>query len=101
MKYSQEINISEVVQYKIRIAFSPFKQEKYQENQKNQSNDDENKGNNKILSNYDQLLPYIGDMGTWQLATVAILWPPSMAAGIIVLLSSFTALEPRAFRCAL
>ena len=82
--------------------FLPFKQEKYQENQKNQSNDDENKGNNnKILSNYDQLLPYIGDMGTWQLATVAILWPPSMAAGIIVLLSSFTALEPKAFRCAL
>ena len=82
--------------------FLPFKQEKYQENQKNQSNDDENKGNNnKILSNYDQLLPYIGDMGIWQLATVAILWPPSMAAGIIVLLSSFTALEPRAFRCAL
>ena len=82
--------------------FLPFKQEKYQENQKNQSNDDENKGNNnKILSNYDQLLPYIGDMGTWQLATVAILWPPSMAAGIIVLLSSFTALEPRAFRSAL
>ena len=83
--------------------FLPFKQEKYQEKyQKNQSNDDDNKGNNKsILSNYDQLLPYIGDMGIWQLATVAILWPPSMAAGIIVLLSSFTALEPRAFRCAL
>ena len=82
--------------------FLPFKQEKnHQENHKNQSNDDDNKGNNKILSNYDQLLPYIGDMGTWQLATVAILWPPSMAAGIIVLLSSFTALEPRAFRCAL
>ena len=53
------------------------------------------------LSSYDQLLPFIGDMGWWQFATIAILWPPSMAGGIIVLLSSFTALEPRAFRCAL
>ena len=40
-------------------------------------------------------------MGVWQFSTIAILWPPSIAGGIIVLLSSFTALEPRALRCAL
>lgn len=60
---------------------------------------EEKKG--EIVSNYDQILAYIGDMGLWQFSAIAILWPPSMAGGIIVLLSSFTALEPRAFRCAL
>ena len=32
---------------------------------------------------------------------VASLWLPSVAGGIIVLLTNFTALEPKAFRCAL
>ena len=54
-----------------------------------------------VIKSYDEILAYIGDMGVWQFSAIAILWPPSMAGGIIVLLSSFTALEPRAFRCAL
>ena len=62
---------------------------------------DKKAGDKVQLDNYDQLLPYFGDMGVWQFSTIALLWPPSMAGGIIVLLSSFTALEPRALRCAL
>ena len=40
-------------------------------------------------------------MGLWQFMAVASLWLPSVAGGIIVLLTNFTALEPKAFRCAL
>ena len=54
-----------------------------------------------IISNYDQFLDVIGDFGWWQFLVVATLMLPSMSGGIIVLLSSFTVLEPRAFRCAL
>ena len=55
----------------------------------------------EIISSYDQLLEFIGDMGWWQFMAVASLWLPSVAGGIIVLLTNFTALEPKAFRCAL
>ena len=66
------------------------------ENTENKAYDDP-----QIISNYDQFLDVIGDFGWWQFLVVATLMLPSMSGGIIVLLSSFTVLEPRAFRCAL
>lgn len=55
----------------------------------------------EVVSSYDQILSHIGGLGKWQMFSVAVLWPPSIAAGIIVLLTSFSALEPSAYRCAL
>lgn len=56
---------------------------------------------NIIVSNYDQILVHIGDIGWWQMLIVALLCLPSIAGGILVLLTNFTALEPQAFRCAI
>ena len=55
----------------------------------------------ELLTNFDQVLAVIGDYGLWQQLLVALLWLPSIGGGIIVLLWSFTGLEPSAFRCAL
>ena len=62
----------------------------------NDPNDEE-----ELLTNFDQVLAVIGDYGLWQQLLVALLWLPSIGGGIIVLLWSFTGLEPGAFRCSL
>ena len=54
-----------------------------------------------IVSNYDDVLPYLGDIGVWQAVTVILLGVMAMDGGILVLLQNFTALEPEKFRCAI
>ena len=61
----------------------------------------EHNSTKEIISSYDQLLDCIGDFGWWQFSSVSLLMLPSLAGGIIVLLTNFTAFEPKAFRCAL
>ena len=58
-------------------------------------------GLSMVVTNYDQILVHIGDIGWWQMLIVALLCFPSIAGGILVLLTNFTALEPEAFRCAI
>ena len=48
---------------------------------------------------YQGILDHMGPVGTWHIASLVLLQFPSMAAGILVLLQNFTALEPEAFRC--
>ena len=40
----------------------------------------------EIVTNFDQILEHIGDIGWWQFLSIALIWLPSMAGGIIVLL---------------
>ena len=58
-------------------------------------------GISTIVTNYDQILVHIGDIGWWQIMIVGLLCFPSIAGGILVLLTNFTALEPESFRCAI
>eukprot|EP00095_Tigriopus_kingsejongensis_P008577 snap_masked-scaffold167_size293163-processed-gene-1.4 protein:Tk08577 transcript:snap_masked-scaffold167_size293163-processed-gene-1.4-mRNA-1 annotation:"hypothetical protein DAPPUDRAFT_64502" len=53
----------------------------------------------ELIENYEQVLEHIGDFGLWQIILIVLLWLPPLAGGVVVLLSSFTALEPHAFRC--
>eukprot|EP00094_Tigriopus_californicus_P009269 TCALIF_08937-PA protein Name:"Similar to Orct Organic cation transporter protein (Drosophila melanogaster)" AED:0.07 eAED:0.07 QI:0/0.6/0.33/0.83/1/1/6/6/587 len=53
----------------------------------------------ETIDNFDQVLEHIGDFGAWQIILIVLLWLPPLSGGVIVLLSSFTALEPRALRC--
>ncbi len=48
-----------------------------------------------LLNNFDQALAHIGSYGVWQAAVVGLLWLPAGAGGVIVLLWSFTGLEPK------
>ena len=54
-----------------------------------------------IVSTYDDVLPHVGNIGVWQVVTVVLLGVLAADGGILVLLQNFTALEPKAFRCAL
>ena len=54
-----------------------------------------------VVSTYDDVLPYVGNIGVWQVMTVILLGVLAADGGILVLLQNFTALEPKAFRCAL
>ena len=49
----------------------------------------------QLLTNFDQALAHLGTYGFWQAAVVALLWLPAGAGGVIVLLWSFTGLEPK------
>lgn len=53
----------------------------------------------ETIENFDQILEHIGDFGAWQILLIVLLWIPPLTGGVIVLLSSFTALEPKALRC--
>ena len=70
---------------------------------KQSSLDDKRKeeGVKDFVSNYDDILPYLGNIGNWQIIMTVLLGVMAMDGGIIVLLQNFTALEPKAFRCAL
>ena len=54
-----------------------------------------------VVSTYDDVLPYLGDIGTWQIVTVILLGVLAADGGILVLLQNFTGLEPKEFRCAI
>ena len=69
-------------------------------NPKYYRNNSKNSRVNMVVTNYDQILVHIGDIGWWQILNVGLLCLPSIAGGILVLLTNFTALEPAAFRCA-
>ncbi len=49
----------------------------------------------QLLTNFDQALSHLGTYGPWQIVVVGLLWLPAVAAGVIVLLWSFTGLEPK------
>ena len=40
--------------------------------------------------NYDDILEELGELGTWQILNMLLLWLPSTACGIFVLTYSFT-----------
>ena len=40
--------------------------------------------------NYDDILEELGELGTWQILNLLLLWLPSIASGIFVLTYSFT-----------
>ena len=46
------------------------------------------------VASHQDLLDHMGGIGRWQILSLCLLWFPSMAAGILVLLQNFTALEP-------
>ena len=72
----------------------------YQTNQTNeQSNGNSPEEAVNVISTYDDVLPYLGDIGVWQGVTVLLLGVLAADGGILVLLQNFTALEPKAFRC--
>ena len=54
-----------------------------------------------VILTYDDVLPYIGDIGVWQVTTVILLGVLAADGGILVLLQNFTALEPNSFRCSI
>lgn len=54
-----------------------------------------------IVSTYDDVLPYLGDIGKWQIVTVILLGVLAADGGILVLLQNFTGLEPKEFRCSI
>ena len=54
-----------------------------------------------FISHYDEVLPYLGDIGVWQAVLTILLAVMAMDGGILVLLQNFTALEPKVFRCAI
>ena len=54
-----------------------------------------------VVSTYDDVLPYLGDIGVWQVVTVILLGVLAADGGILVLLQNFTALEPKEFRCSI
>ena len=54
-----------------------------------------------VVSTYDDVLPYLGDIGVWQIVTVILLGVLAADGGILVLLQNFTGLEPEEFRCAI
>ena len=54
-----------------------------------------------VILTYDDVLPYIGDIGVWQVTTVILLGVLAADGGILVLLQNFTALEPNSYRCAI
>ena len=49
--------------------------------------------------NFDKVLDDLGEFGRWQKINIALLWFPIMMAGSLVLLGSFTLLEPDEYRC--
>ena len=50
------------------------------------------------ISSFDDILEKIGDWGWWQKIVISLLWLPSVAGGALVLLFSFTGLQPPAYR---
>ncbi len=59
------------------------------------NNSEEKWDESQELTNFDQVLEHIGSYGRWQKINVALLWLPAVAAGVMVLLWSFTGLEPK------
>jgi hypothetical protein len=53
----------------------------------------------KIIPNRGDFLSQVDSVGSWQLRRVTLLWLPTIAAGILVILHRFTVLRPDAFRC--
>lgn len=47
----------------------------------------------------DEIYSDLGEFGLWQWLGLALLWLPSMAAGLIVLTFSFAGLQPKTFHC--
>ena len=53
----------------------------------------------KLIPNRGDFLSQVDKVGTWQMRRVTLLWLPTIAAGILVILHRFTVLRPDAFRC--
>ena len=51
------------------------------------------------MMNYDKVLEDLGEFGMWQKTTLLLLWFPCMMAGAMVLIGSFTLLQPSEYRC--
>ena len=49
--------------------------------------------------NFDKVLDDLGEFGRWQKVNLALLWLPITMVGSLVLLGSFTLLEPAEYRC--
>ena len=49
---------------------------------------------------YDHILLELGEFGRWQQINTVMLWIPAIAAGMNILIASFSVMEPRnGFRC--
>ena len=49
--------------------------------------------------NFDKVLDDLGEFGKWQKINLFLLWFPFMMCGVVVLLGSFTLLQPTEYRC--
>ena len=49
--------------------------------------------------NFDLVLEDLGEFGMWQKTNLLLLWFPCMMAGVMVLIGSFTLLQPSKYRC--
>ena len=49
--------------------------------------------------NFDKVLNDLGEFGRWQKMNLFLLWFPCMMSGVMVLIGSFTLLEPSEYRC--
>jgi len=48
---------------------------------------------------YDKILLQLGEFGRWQKINTLLLWIPAIAAGMNILMASFSVMEPKKFRC--
>ena len=52
----------------------------------------------KVIADYDDFVEVIGEFGSWQKLICFLLWLPSAALSIHVLIYSFTGLSPEKYR---
>jgi hypothetical protein len=53
------------------------------------------------MTKFSDVLKELGEFGPWQLWVTLLCWVPALMAGCMILMASWTALLPTAFRCAI
>jgi len=49
---------------------------------------------------FDKVLVELGEFGAWQRYNALLLWLPSIAAGMNIMVNAFSVMQPKEFRCA-